>query len=56
MKALLLCLALAGCATDRYLTKEQDAEFRASCEQTGCAIVPFPVLRTLLERLKGTAI
>lgn len=35
--------ALAGCAADRYLTAEQDAEIRATCEAHGCKVVPSPL-------------
>lgn len=55
MKALIILLLLSGCAT-RYLTPEQDAEFRANCEATGCVVVPVPLMEQLLERLKGVAI
>lgn len=55
MKALILCLALSGCATERYMTLEQDAEFKANCEQAGCVVVPVPIMMQLLERLKGIA-
>lgn len=55
MKAILLCLTLLGCADDRYLTKQEDADMRKNCERVGCAIVPVPIFRQLLDRI-GTAI
>lgn len=55
MKWLLLML-LSGCATDRYFTAEEDAKARETCEATGCAIVPIPLLRQLLDRIKGISI
>ena len=59
MKTLLLCLCLAGCAQDRYLTAEEDAELRAKCEATNCAIVPMPLwiqIEALIKRFAGTEI
>jgi hypothetical protein len=40
---LLLCLALAGCASDRYLSAEEDADMRRACEAQGCTIIPTPL-------------
>jgi hypothetical protein len=39
----MLLLSLGGCAEDRWLTKEEDAELREKCEATGCAMVPMPM-------------
>lgn len=49
---LLLILLLSGCASDRYLTKDQDDEMRRSCEPEGCAIVPNPLWKQI-EYLLG---
>lgn len=45
----LFCLLIAlavfsavGCASERYLTEEQDAKFRAMCERDGCQVIPQP--------------
>lgn len=39
--AALILLPLSGCAThDRYITDEQDAEFRQRCEPGGCVVLP----------------
>ncbi len=53
---LLLLLAVAmlpiyGCAEDRWLTKEQGAEFRKTCEKTGCPVIPDPVWDEIKRRL-----
>ena len=45
---------LAGCAGDRFLTAEQDAEMRANCEPGGCTCVParqWDQIEQLLRRL-----
>jgi hypothetical protein len=44
-------VVLSGCASDRFVTKEQDDEIRKRCEQ-GCAIVPLPAWRQI-ERALG---
>lgn len=46
---------LAGCAEDRYLSKEQDAEMRGLCEQQGgCTVLPTPMWKQI-ERILGIA-
>jgi hypothetical protein len=48
----LLALALPGCAEDRWLTKEEDAEMRAACEPVGgCAVIPNPVWKQIQRAL-----
>lgn len=52
--------ALSGCATppppvqtpDRYISDQDDAALRDMCEPDGCAFLPLPVFRKLMERLK----
>lgn len=48
-------LLVVGCAGDRYLTKEQDDEMRAVCEQEGgCAVLPgkqWEMIEQLLRRM-----
>ena len=61
MKYLLigLIILMPGCASERYLTAEQDAELRAQCAATDCAIVPMPLWRQierLIRSMAGTAI
>lgn len=35
---------LSGCAEDRWLTKEEDAQMRSICEPVGgCALIPNPM-------------
>ena len=56
MKTLILLLCLSGCATDRYLTEQEDAALRTQCEPTGCAAVPIPLwqkIQQLLNALGG---
>lgn len=36
----LFAAALFGCATERYLTEEQDERMRSHCEPNGCAVIP----------------
>lgn len=40
---LLLLLILSGCASDRYLSSEEDAAMRKACEEQGCVILPVPL-------------
>lgn len=35
-----LCLLLTGCASERYLTAQEDADLRKACEERGCVIIP----------------
>jgi hypothetical protein len=57
--ALIVALGtLSGCAEDRYLTKEEDAEMRAYCEPQpqGCAVLPmheWKQIEKLLQRMNG---
>ena len=44
--------SITGCATERYMTEEQDAQMRATCEKTGCAVVPAPVWEQIKALLK----
>lgn len=37
-----LCF-LTGCASERYLTAEEDANMRKACEKVGCTIIPTPL-------------
>lgn len=59
MKTVLLILCLSGCANapDRYLSAEEDAQFRAQCEPAGgCAVVPMTLwqkIEILLQSLGG---
>jgi hypothetical protein len=62
MKTLFLALALCACASEatpvpeRFLSQEQDEEIRGRCAVTGCAIVPMPVWRDILKRLRGQGV
>jgi len=47
-------LALLGaCAAPRYLTVEQDAEMRESCESAGCVTVPLPIWQKIEQMLQS---
>jgi hypothetical protein len=50
--AIVIALQLSGCASDRYLTKEQDDKMRAMCEAHGCEVVPSPVWREVEKILQ----
>jgi membrane-associated PAP2 superfamily phosphatase len=41
----------AGCAEDRFLTKEQDQEYREACQEYGCTVVPNPVWERIEKAL-----
>jgi hypothetical protein len=47
----MLLLSLGGCAEDRWLTKEEDAEMRQNCEATGCVAVPVPLWNQIKRTL-----
>ncbi len=56
---LLALLSLAACESPpqsdgRYLTAEEDANLRASCEPAGgCAMIPLPDFQKLMTLLKA---
>ena len=55
LATVVLFLIAPGCASDRYLTKEQDEEMRANCEPHSCVVVPAPVwaqIEAMLKRLR----
>jgi hypothetical protein len=64
MRALIFALVLTACASpeivppepERFLSQEQDEEIRGRCAVTGCAIVPMPVWRDILRRLRGQGV
>ena len=45
--------ALAGCAGERYVSDEQDAALRATCEPAGCRVVPLPLWKQIEEILRA---
>jgi len=50
MKTLLLLLLLTGCATDRYLTKEEDAALKQACAPANdCVILRAEQWRLIQE-------
>ena len=54
-----LIILMPGCATERYLTAQEDAELRAKCEPANCAIVPLKLLKQieqLIRSMGGTTI
>jgi hypothetical protein len=60
MRALFLAILLVGCTAapaaspvpERFLSQDQDDEFRQRCAATGCVVVPFPIWREILQRLQ----
>jgi hypothetical protein len=54
-----LIILMPACASDRWLTAEEDAAFRAQCENKDCKIVPgvlWEQIKAVLERAMGTPI
>lgn len=48
----IIIAGLVGCAEDRWLTKEEDAEMRAACEPYGgCMLVPNPLWKKIQQLL-----
>lgn len=43
-----LVLTVSGCASERFLTEEQDAAMREQCKE-GCRVVPTPVWNQIKE-------
>jgi hypothetical protein len=49
-----LLLLAFGCASNRYLTAEEDATLRARCEPSGgCVAIPLPIWQQIEELLKS---
>lgn len=49
-------LFLPGCASERYLTEEQDAAMREACEKHGgCTVLPAPVWEQIKDILRSIA-
>ena len=47
-------VVLSGCAEQRFLTKEQDEQFREQCADHGCTLIPTPqweMIEKVLQRL-----
>lgn len=44
--------SILGCATERYLSEEQDAQFKAMCEKDGCQVIPSPAWERIEYILK----
>ncbi len=53
VRASVLLFLLFGCTTvvppERFFTDEEDAKARALCEESGCALIPIPLLKQLLD-------
>lgn len=43
-----LVLTASGCASERFLSEEQDAAMREHCAQ-GCRVVPLPIWNQIKE-------
>lgn len=52
MRVLLLCVLLSGCASDRYLSRDEEDMMRKSCEVHGCTVIPSPLWEQI-KRLLG---
>jgi hypothetical protein len=50
--AVAVLFGCTGCASERFLTEEQDAEMKASCEEHGCTVIPNPIWFQMREILK----
>jgi uncharacterized protein YceK len=50
--AVVVCVALSGCAAPRYVSDAQDKEMAEKCGQEGCAIIPMPLYRQIIEYIK----
>jgi len=49
---IVLLLSMTGCASQRYLSEEEDAKMKAMCEQPGgCAVLPGTLYRDILKLL-----
>ncbi len=49
-----ITVQISGCASERFLTQEEDDEMRAHCAEHGCAVIPNPAwqqIEQLLRRL-----
>jgi hypothetical protein len=51
-----ILFSLPGCASERFLTEEQDAEMKASCEEHGCTVIPNPIWFQMREALKRSGV
>lgn len=51
--AVTILFGCTGCAPQRYLTAEQDAEMAAACGEGGCTVMPnavFQQMRVFLQQ------
>jgi hypothetical protein len=54
-----MIILMPACASDRYLTADEDAELRAKCEPATCAVIPMPLwiqIEQFIRSMSGTAI
>lgn len=47
-----LLFGMAGCASPRYLSAEEDQAMREKCEATGCVAIPVPLYRQIIEYIQ----
>lgn len=50
-----IIILMPGCASDRYLTAEEDAQLRQKCAED-CAIVPMKLWRQIEQLIKSLTI
>jgi hypothetical protein len=52
----LIAFTMVGCASNRYLSEEEDAKMREVCETRGCAVLPgdqWETIKQLLGNMLG---
>lgn len=56
LATIVLILSMAGCASTRYLSEDEDAKMKAMCEAPGgCAVIPGDVWKQI-QKLFGVEI
>lgn len=50
--AIVVGFLIPGCATERFLTEEQDAAMRSQCLPAGCRVVPLPAWRQIEQFIR----
>ncbi len=56
LATLVLILSMAGCASERYLSEEEDSKMRSMCEDKangGCAVIPGNTWKAIQQLFGG---